>query len=168
MAENLVRKYGDPVLRDKCVRVEVFDEELKSFVENMFSIMKSANGIGLAAPQAGDTRRLFIIDLSEHDFDSEPIVFVNPEIELSDGEQMGEEGCLSFPGLFIEVSRPSRVVVKYQDLDGTPRRLEATGLAARAILHENDHLNGVLFIDHLGPSERDMMSGKLRKIKVGT
>ncbi len=167
MARNLVRKYGDPVLREKCEPVTVFDEELKSFVERMFSIMKAARGVGLAAPQVGDTRRVFIIDLSEHDFDSEPTAFINPVIEKTGGEQAGEEGCLSFPDLYLEVHRPEKVIVRFQDLHGKTHRAEATGLAARAILHENDHLDGVLFIDYLEPSDRDMLAGRLKKIKVG-
>jgi len=167
MANSLVRKYGDPVLREKCKPVEVFDEELKSFVESMFSIMKAARGVGLAAPQVGDTRRVFIIDLSEHDFDAEPMVFINPVIEEREGEQPGEEGCLSFPGLYLEVTRPERLILRFQDLEGRTQRVEAQGFAARAIQHESDHLDGVLFIDHLTPSERDMLAGKLKKIKVG-
>lgn len=167
MARNLVRKYGDPVLREKCEPVTVFDEELKSFVERMFSIMKAARGVGLAAPQVGDTRRIFVIDLSEHDFDSDPMAFINPVIEKTEGEQAGEEGCLSFPGLYLEVHRPEKVIVRFQDLQGKTHRVEATGLAARAITHENDHLDGVLFIDYLEPSDRDLLAGRLKKIKVG-
>lgn len=167
MAGNLVRKYGDPVLRESCEPVVVFDEELKRFAEKMFSIMKSANGLGLAAPQVGDTRRMFIVDLSSQDFDAEPMVFINPEIESTKGTETGEEGCLSFPGLFLEVVRAERVTVKFQDVEGKTHRVEATGLAARAIQHENDHLNGVLFIDHIPSVDREILAGKLKKIKVG-
>jgi peptide deformylase len=167
MANNLVRKFGDPVLRERCEPVTVFDGDLKRFAERMFSILKSANGVGLAAPQAGDTRRLFIIDLSGQDFDSEPIVFVNPVIEKVEGEQQGEEGCLSFPGLYLDVKRPEKVTVSFQDLDGKSHRIEATGLAARAILHENDHLDGILFIDHISAYDREMLAGRLKKLKVG-
>jgi peptide deformylase len=167
MDSNQVRKYGDPVLREKCNPVTVFDDELRKFTENMFSIMRSAKGLGLAAPQVGDKRRLFMIDLSGQDFDSEPIVFVNPEIESAEGEVTAEEGCLSFPGLFIETSRAKKIKVKYQDVEGEIHRIEATDLAARAIQHENDHLNGVLFIDYLSSIERDLLAGKLKKIKVG-
>ena len=167
MDSNQVRKYGDPVLREKCNPVTVFDDELRKFAERMFSIMRSARGLGLAAPQVGDTRRLFMIDLSGQDFDSEPVVFVNPEIESAEGEITGEEGCLSFPGLFVEVRRPKKITVKFQDVEGEFHRIEATDLAARAIQHENDHLNGVLFIDHLSSIERDLLAGKLKRIKVG-
>jgi peptide deformylase len=110
---------------------------------------------------------MFAIDLSAQDFDAEPMVFVNPEIENSEGSETFEEGCLSFPGLFLEVTRPAKVTVKFQDLEGKTHRVEATGLAARAILHENDHLNGVLFIDHIPSVDREMLAGKLKKIKVG-
>ena len=168
MDSNQVRKYGDPVLREKCDPVTVFDDELRKFTEKMFSIMRSARGLGLAAPQVGDRRRLFMIDLSGQDFDSEPIVFVNPEIEsVEGGEITGEEGCLSFPGLFIEIGRAKKATVKFQDVEGEFHRIEATDLAARAIQHENDHLNGVLFIDHLSSIERELLAGKLKRIKVG-
>ena len=167
MATSHVRKYGDPVLRQKCRPVTVFDDRLKEFAENMFSIMKSANGLGLAAPQVGDTRRLFMIDLSGQDFDAEPIVFVNPVIESAEGDETSEEGCLSFPGLFLEIPRASKITVKFQDVDGEFHRIEAIGLAARAIQHENDHLEGVLFVDHLASVERDMLAGRLKKLRVG-
>lgn len=167
MDSNQVRKYGDPVLREKCSPVTVFDDDLRKFAEKMFSIMRSAKGLGLAAPQLGRKRRLFMIDLSGQDFDSEPILFVNPEIESAEGEAMAEEGCLSFPGLFVEISRAKKITVKYQDVEGKSHRIEATDLAARAIQHENDHLNGVLFIDYLSSIERDLLAGKLKKIKVG-
>jgi peptide deformylase len=167
MGANQVRKYGDPVLREKCKPVTVFDDELKRFAESMLSIMRSANGLGLAAPQVGDTRRLFLIDLSGQDFDAEPMVFINPEIEVAEGDETGEEGCLSFPGLFIDITRARRVIVRFQDLEGESHVVEATGLAARAIQHENDHLGGVLFIDHLSSVERDLLAGKLRKLRVG-
>lgn len=167
MDSNQVRKYGAPVLREKCKPVTVFDDELRKFAEKMFSIMRSAKGLGLAAPQLGDRRRLFMIDLSGQDFDSEPILFVNPEIESAEGEATAEEGCLSFPGLFVEISRAKKITVKYQDVGGGFHRIEATDLAARAIQHENDHLNGVLFIDYLSSIERDLLAGKLKKIKVG-
>jgi peptide deformylase len=167
MADNHVRKYGDPVLREKCRPVTVFDEELKKFAEKMFSIMWPANGIGLAAPQVGDTRRMFIIDLSKQDFNMEPMVFVNPEIVSTEGEAVFEEGCLSFPGLYLEIERSAKVVVNFQDLDGNHQCVEATGLAARAILHESDHLEGVLFIDHISAIDREMLASRLKKIKVG-
>ncbi len=167
MADNHVRKYGYPVLRKKCRPVTVFDEKLKKFAEKMFSIMWAANGIGLAAPQAGDTRRMFIVDLSKQDFDMKPMVFINPEIESTEGNTVFEEGCLSFPGLYLEIERPAVVVVNYQDIDGNYQSVEATGLAARAILHEYDHLEGVLFIDHISAIDRDLLAGRLKKIKVG-
>lgn len=167
MDNSQVRKYGDPVLRKMCEPVKVFDENLRKFAEKMFSIMKAARGLGLAAPQVGDNRRMFVIDLSGQDFDSEPMVFVNPEIESTQGDVVAEEGCLSFPGLFCEVNRAEKVTVKFQDLDGETHRVEATGLAARAIQHESDHLDGVLFVDHLSSTERDLLAGRLKKIKVG-
>jgi peptide deformylase len=96
------------------------------------------------------------------------LVLINPKIISINGEQVGEEGCLSFPGLFLRISRPNKVVCEYTNLEGRRERVEAEGLLARAILHENDHLDGKLFIDYLPPADREMISGKLKKIKTLT
>jgi len=132
----------------------------------MFDTLKRAKGLGLSAPQVGDNRRIFILDLSSVSLEHDKMVFINPEIIEQDGEQIGEEGCLSFPGLYLEIPRALKVVCEFTDLEGNRRQIEAEGLAARAIQHELDHLNGKLFIDYLTPGDRELISGKLKKIKA--
>jgi peptide deformylase len=159
-------RYGSPVLREVCEPVAEVDEDIREFVAGMFVTLKRAKGLGLSAPQVGDNRRIFILDLSSVSLEYERLVFINPEIIEQTGEQSGEEGCLSFPGLYLEIPRSQRVVCEYTDLEGKRQRIEAEGLAARAIQHELDHLNGKLFIDYLSPADRELISGKLKKIKA--
>lgn len=158
--------YGDEVLRTQCTPVKEITAELREFIAEMFVVLKRVKGLGLSAPQVGRTERFFILDMSSVSLEHDRVVMINPEIVTTSGEQCGEEGCLSFPGLFLEVTRPSEVVCRYIDLDGQVQTVRAEGLFARAILHENDHLNGVLFIDHIEPAERELIAGKLKKIKV--
>lgn len=167
MAEQKIVIYGDETLRKMCAPVEKITPELKEFIDEMFDTLRRVKGLGLSAPQVGRNERFFILDLSSASFEHDRLVMINPEIISTEGEQTGEEGCLSFPGLYLEITRPDKVVCRYYDLDGNENEMEAEGLLARAILHETDHLNGKLFIDHLEPSEREMISGKLKKIKVG-
>jgi len=167
MAVREIIRYGDPVLRKICEPVEKIDGKIKGLVQDMLDSLRKAKGLGLAAPQVGVNQQIFIVDLSQVDFDAEPLVFINPEITDKQGEVAAEEGCLSFPGLYFEVSRAEQVTVRFQDLEGNHKQLKAMGIAARAIQHEYDHLQGVLFIDHLSAAERDLFAGKLRKIKVG-
>lgn len=128
----------------------------------MFETMYAADGIGLAAPQVGIGRRLFVIDIREPDV--EPLAVVNPVIVESTGSEKGEEGCLSLPGLIGVVERAARVTLKGFDVAGQPIRLDATGLLARAIQHEIDHVDGVLFIDRLSPIKRRMLLSKWKKL----
>jgi peptide deformylase len=167
MAVREIVRYGEPVLREICKPVEKIDDRVKKLVRDMFDTLRKANGLGLAAPQVGVNLRVFIVDLTQVDFDAEPLVFINPEIIEKKGEVIGEEGCLSFPGLYFDVPRAEEVVVEYQDLEGKRKRMKAYGMTARAIQHENDHLRGVLFIDYLSAAERDIYAGRLKKIKVG-
>jgi peptide deformylase len=167
MAVRRIVRYGEPVLREMCEPVDKIDDEVRELVQDMFDTLRNARGLGLAAPQVGVNLRVFIIDLSQVDFDAEPLIVINPEIINKQGSESGEEGCLSFPGLFFEVERAEQVTLDYHDLDGNPKRLEASGLAARAIQHEYDHLNGKLFIDYLSATKRDLISGRLKKLKVG-
>ncbi len=144
---------GEDVLRKKAEKVTLFDHALAILVDAMFETMEQADGIGLAAPQIGESKRLFVIDTRK---DSQRYVFVNPEIlETSVETEVREEGCLSVPGVYSDVTRPHRIKVQAQDLEGKAFVLEAEGLLARAILHENDHLNGVLFIDRLSEQTRE-------------
>ena len=169
MAERPIVIYGDPVLREKCEPVETIDREIKDLVSDMIDTLKKARGLGLAAPQVGVPKRLFIVDVSAIDITAPLTVFINPEIlHTSDDEVEYEEGCLSFPGLYQKLDRPATVKVRATDLDGNVFEMEAGGMTARAILHEYDHLEGVLFIDHLSSLSRALIKGKLKKMTAAT
>ncbi|RRD93977.1 peptide deformylase [Clostridiales bacterium COT073_COT-073] len=143
MALRIVRTMGDEVLRKRAKEVKVINDKLKILIDDMIETMYAENGVGLAAPQIGILKRVFVIDVGEG-----PIAFINPEIiEVSEEIQKGVEGCLSIPGERGYVIRPMRVKVKTQTINGDEEIIEAEGLFARAIFHENDHLNGQLFID---------------------
>jgi peptide deformylase len=159
-------KYGDPVLETRCDPVEEFDTPaLRQLVDDMFETMYDAHGVGLAAPQVGVPKRLTVIDCSAGEQEDERIVLINPEIRSSEGEQVGEEGCLSIPGFREDVKRPYRVTVRAQDLKGESFELDGEELLARAICHENDHLNGILFLQHISPLKRELIKRKIRKLK---
>ena len=146
MAIRNIRTKGDEVLRKKCRNVDVINERILTLIEDMIDTMYDADGVGLAAPQVGILKRIFVIDVYD---DYGPRVFINPEILEVGRSQIGEEGCLSVPGVSEEVERPNYVKVKALNEKGEEFILEAEELLARAICHENDHLNGVLFVDHL-------------------
>ena len=146
MAIRNIRTKGDEVLRKKCRNVDVIIERILTLIEDMIDTMYDADGVGLAAPQVGILKRIFVIDVYD---DYGPRVFINPEILEVGGSQIGEEGCLSVPGVSEDVERPNYVKVKALNEKGEEFILEAEELLARAICHENDHLNGVLFVDHL-------------------
>ena len=166
MKKQKIVLYGDEVLRHVSQPVEKITPELQEFIGEMFKTLKRAKGLGLSAPQVGVNKRFFILDLSSVSLDHDTLVLINPEIVSTSGEQCGEEGCLSFPGLYLQVTRPNKVVCNYTDLDGNRQTVTAEGLFARAIVHENDHLDGKLFIDYIDPVDREMIAGKLKKIKV--
>ena len=144
MALRNIRKYGDDVLRQKCREVEEIDKRTITLIKDMFETMYEADGVGLAAPQVGILKRLFVIDIGDG-----PLVFINPEILETSGKQIGEEGCLSIPGEVEEVMRPNYVRARAINEKGEEFEIEAEELLARAILHEYDHLNGTLFIDRV-------------------
>lgn len=146
MAIRNIRTKGDEVLRKKCRNVDVINERTLTLIEDMIDTMYDADGVGLAAPQVGILKKIFVIDVYD---DYGPRVFINPEILEVGGSQIGEEGCLSVPGVSEDVERPNYVKVKALNEKGEEFILEAEELLARAICHENDHLNGVLFVDHL-------------------
>ena len=146
MAIRNIRQNGDEALRKKCKVVTEITPRTLKLIEDMADTMYEADGVGLAAPQVGILQRIFVIDIYD---DYGLRVFINPEILEVSGSQLGEEGCLSVPGEVADVERPSYVKVKALNEKGEEFVLEATELLARAILHENDHLNGVLFVDHL-------------------
>lgn len=145
---------GEQILTVKCKKVEKFDSSLKLLVDAMFQTMDEADGVGLAAPQVGVDLRLFVID----DHKGTRKAFINPEIvETSMDLCIMEEGCLSIPGVYHNINRPCEVTIQAQDLDGKTFKMKGTELLARAMQHENDHLNGVVFIDRLADKEKDKM-----------
>lgn len=163
-----IKIYGEEVLREKASDVKNLNGNLVDFLEDMNRTMIAAHGLGLAANQVGRTIRAFSIDLSHFDVLDEPRAIVNPEIVDTVGEKVtGEEGCLSFPGLYQLIERPPKVTIKAINLDGKEYYFEAQGLIARVIMHEIDHLDGVLFIDKLTPAQRSLIKNKLSRIKAG-
>lgn len=158
-------KFGDPVLESPAKSVDKFDEELQKLIADMFESMYAARGVGLAAPQIGIGLRLAVIDVTDGKNPEAKIVCANPEIIHAEGEQREEEGCLSLPGFRGYVARPQYVTVRAQDGAGKQFEMRGEQLLARAFCHEIDHLNGTLFIAHLGMLKRDMIKRKVRKMK---
>ena len=144
-----IHHYPDPVLKRKAAPVTTFDTELRQLAGDMLDTMYAAPGVGLAAPQVGVSRRLIVLDCSPKEGERQPLVAVNPEIIASEGECCEEEGCLSVPEYYAKVTRSEQVRVRFQDLEGVSRELEASGLWAICFQHEIDHLDGVLFVDRL-------------------
>jgi len=158
-------KYGTPVLEAKVRPVETFDEELADLCQDMFASMYAASGVGLAAPQIGMSIRLAVIDVTSGKNPEARLVLANPEIIHIEGEQREEEGCLSLPGFRSTVVRPRYVTIEAQDVTGKPYEMKGEGLLARAFCHETDHLNGILFIQHLSMLKRDLMKRRIRKMR---
>ena len=159
-----VLKYGASELETESRPITQCDDEIKALVQDMLETMYAAPGIGLAAPQVGINLRLIVIDLSGGEEQGHQMVLVNPEIMEQEGSQEGEEGCLSIPGFIGVVNRPARIVVTAQDLDGNSREMEAEGLLARVVCHEVDHLEGILYLDHLSVLKRDLIKRKIKKL----
>ena len=149
---------GSPVLRQRSKEVGAVDDEVRRLVDDMYETMDAARGVGLAANQVGVARRVAVVDADEDRF-----VMIDPVILESEGRTAAEEGCLSIPEIFGDVSRPERVVIEATDRDGNRYRKEATGLKARAIQHEIDHLDGILFLDHLSLIKRQMLLARYRR-----
>ena len=155
----------DPVLRQLSRPVERVDDELRRFADDMLETMYDAPGIGLAAIQVGEPLRMVVIDLAKEGEPPAPHLFVNPEIVArGDGLSVYEEGCLSIPDYYAAVERPDTVTVRYLDRDGKEQVIEADGLMATCLQHEIDHLDGVLFIDHISKLKRDMVVRKFKKL----
>jgi peptide deformylase len=159
-----ILKYGAPELRAVSKRIEAFNDELKKIVQNMFDTMYASPGIGLAAAQIGINIQLATVDLSVGEDPAQRMVLCNPEIFSMEGEQKADEGCLSLPDFSDSVTRPLKMIVVAQNIDGEDIRIEAEGLLARCLSHEIDHLNGVLFIDHLSPLKRTLIRNKIKKL----
>jgi peptide deformylase len=149
---------GSPVLRQRSAEVAAVDEDVRRVIDDMFETMDAARGVGLAANQVGLARRVAVIDAEGHRF-----AMVNPVIVETEGRATAEEGCLSIPDIYGDVTRAERVVLEALDRDGRPFRLEAEGLTARAIQHEIDHLDGILFLDHLGLMKRKVLLARWRR-----
>ena len=165
MAIRKILKFPDQDLRIKAKPVESFDDELKTLTDDMFETMHSVNGIGLAATQIGVAKQIAVIDISPEK--NEPLVIVNPEIQILDPSKREDydEGCLSVPGFFEKISRPSDIKLTYQDLNGKKQEIKPEGLLTKVVQHELDHLNGRLFVDHISELKRRRIRNKIVKQK---
>ena len=160
---------NQPVMRKRAKTVRAIEPLLRQLAQDMMDTMHNAGGVGLAANQVGVLERIIVVDVSEIEeyHDLPPLVMINPEVLEGEGSAVMEEGCLSIPEIRDEVERPERIVVRYRDLDWQERSLELRRMAARVVLHEIDHLDGVLFIDHLSLVKRKLLRGRLNKIRKG-
>ena len=178
-----ILQYGDPMLRAKGKGIDQIDDRIRELVANMLETMEAANGVGLAAQQVGEALQLTVLDISRvedrpstmtlngRDVDPQtamPLVLINPEIELADETEMGTEGCLSFPEITGEIERAKSVIARGQTLEGGKIEIEATGLLARALQHEADHLNGILFIDRMSSATKASLSSRLKRLQKET
>jgi peptide deformylase len=153
---------GSPVLRERAVDVPAVDDEVRALLADLWDTMRTADGVGLAANQIGVARRVAVVSVDGQDF-----ALVNPVVVERGGKAKQEEGCLSIPDLYADVSRPERVVVEAADETGAVRRIEGTGLLARAMQHEIDHLDGILFLDRVGPLKRRRLLAEWQKAREG-
>ena len=160
-----ITKYGHPVLETVAEPITDFGAELRKLVDDMFETMYSAKGVGLAAPQVNVSKRLTVIDVSSGAKPEDKLVLINPEIIRLDGTQVGEEGCLSIPGFREDVRRSLTATIRAQDVRGEHFEVTGEELLARAMQHEIDHLNGVLFIQHISLLKRDLIKRKIKKLQ---
>jgi len=166
MAILPIRIYGDSVLRKQAKEITRVDERIKNLAFEMLDTLKNAGGIGLSANQVGEELRIFVVDRSRFQTDSSPLIMINPVLVDSCDEQTEEEGCLSIPGTYADVKRPLELTVNGIDLNEKEIIVEAKGFLSRVLAHEIDHLNGVLFIDHLSSIKRKLLSKKLKKLSA--
>ena len=179
----LIRKYGDPALRAKGKPVAEVDGRIRELAENMLETMRAANGIGLAAQQVGEALQLTVLDISAvedrpstmawngrevNPKDHMPLIILNPRIETGPEKEVASEGCLSFPEISADIERAGWTKIEAQTLDGERVEIEATGLLARALQHEIDHLNGILFIDRMNSAAKASLSSKLKRLQKET
>jgi len=178
-----ILQYGDPILRTKGQRIEEIDDHIRELVANMLETMHAAHGVGLAAQQIGEALQLTVLDITQvedrpstlalngQDTDPKtalPLVLINPEIELRCETEIGVEGCLSFPEITADIERAQSVIVHAQTLEGDTIQIEAGGFLARAIQHEHDHLNGILFIDRMRSAAKAALSSRLKRLQKET
>jgi peptide deformylase len=178
-----ILEYGDPTLRAKGKPIENIEDRIRELAANMIETMHAANGVGLAAQQVGEALQLTVVDVSlvedrpstlkvdGKEVDPKaamPLVLINPEIELLGATEVGVEGCLSFPEITGDIERATSVIVRAQTLDGSTAEIEATGFLARAIQHEGDHLNGILFIDRMNSAAKAALSSRLKRLQKET
>ena len=179
-----IRKYGDPILRAKGKRIEAVDDEVRALAENMLETMHAANGVGLAAQQVGHALQLTVLDVTPVEdrpstlkLNGEPVaelekvmplVLVNPTLILGDETELGSEGCLSFPEITADIERAGAVEMEAETLEGEKLRIEASGLLARALQHEVDHLNGILFIDRMSSASKASHASRLKRLQRET
>lgn len=162
MSLRPIHLLGSPVLRERAVEVAAVDGEVRTLLADLWDTMRAADGVGLAANQIGVARRVAVVSAEGQD-----VALVNPVIVEREGKAKQEEGCLSIPDLYADVSRPARVVVEAADETGAVRRIEGTGLLARAMQHEIDHLDGILFLDRVGPLKRRRLQAEWQKSREG-
>jgi len=178
-----ILQYGDPILRAKGKRIAKIDNRIRELAQNMIETMHDANGVGLAAPQVGESLQLAVLDVSQvedrpttmkvngENTDPQtamPLVLINPQLDLTGETETGTEGCLSFPEITGEIERSKSIMVRAQNLEGQPIEIETTGFLARAIQHEVDHLNGILFIDRMSSAAKTSLSSKLKRLQKET
>ena len=165
MSSLKILTWPNPILEAPADSVTKFDDDLKKLVNNMFETMYAAPGVGLAAVQVGVPKRLFVMDCSGGKDPAQRVVMVNPEVVSMEGKQDGDEGCLSFPGIFFNVQRNLRAIVRAHDINGNEFELDGTELTARCMLHETDHCDGIVFIDKMTPLKREIVKRKIRKLQ---
>ena len=164
MALLEIVKYPQRVLETPGEPVVEFDARLRKLIADMFETMYAARGVGLAAPQVGVSKRLFVMDCSGGQDPKQRLALINPEVLRIEGEQTGDEGCLSFPGVFFPVRRSLRAIVTAQDVSGERFEVDGMELTARCMLHETDHCDGIVFINHTTPLKREMVKRKMRRL----
>jgi len=179
-----IRKYGDPILRAKGKRIDEVDDKIRALAEDMLETMHAANGVGLAAQQVGQALQLTVLDVSQVEdrpstmklngkpvadlATAMPLVLLNPVLRLGEERESGSEGCLSFPEITAEIDRSISVAVEAETLEGEPLEIEASGLLARALQHEVDHLNGILFIDRMNSATKVSHASRLKRLQKET
>lgn len=164
MAVRKILHYPEPLLKEKSVTVAEFNDELRQLAADMAETMYDAPGVGLAAPQVGELKRLIVIDCSANEEPNDLIIAVNPEIIATEGDSIEEEGCLSVPGFWASVKRAETVTMRYQDVEGNIHERTADGLLGICMQHELDHLEGILFVDRLSPLKRSLFRKKYLKM----